>query len=60
MLMVDLDVLLRRPVYVPSEAKITYTAGQVLAPHADSLLLAGGALNKLLQRRKGEDCVPEH
>ena len=55
MLMVELDVSHGRPVYVPSEAKITYTAGQVLAPHADSLLLAGGALNKLLQRREGEE-----
>lgn len=40
--------------YVPSEAKITYTAGRVLPADPASLLLRGGALNKLLEKREGE------
>ena len=43
-----------RPVYVPSEAKVTYTAGRVLPADPTSLALSNGALNKLLKGREGE------
>ena len=43
-----------RPVYVPSEAKVTYTAGRVLPADPASLALSNGALNKLLEGREGE------
>ncbi len=47
-------VLARRPVYVPSEAKVTYTAGRVLPADPAGLALSNGALNKLLQGREGD------
>ncbi|CAL5222579.1 g4968 [Coccomyxa viridis] len=47
-------VQLGQPVYVPSEAKVTYTAGRVLPADPTSLALSNGALNKLLKGREGE------
>ncbi|CAK0783859.1 hypothetical protein CVIRNUC_007059 [Coccomyxa viridis] len=47
-------VQLSGPIYAPDEGKITYTAGRVLPAEPASLLLAGGALNKLLQSRDAE------
>ena len=40
--------------YVPSEAKVTYTAGRVLPADPQSLALSNGALNKLLEGREGQ------
>lgn len=39
---------------MPSEAKVTYTAGRVLPADPQSLALSNGALNKLLDGREGE------
>lgn len=39
---------------MPSEAKVTYTAGRVLPADPESLALSSGALNKLLEGRGGE------